>query len=289
MKLAVLADIHANFIALEAVANDLDAWQPDAVVVAGDTINRGPRSRECWDFVNQRRADGWQILLGNHEEYVINVARDPSPRPGIDGAVRESVIWTWQQFGDVTPLTDLPFSTSVYAPDGSEVRIAHASMRGTRDNILVDTPDEQLKQQVQGSETERPCPTIFCIGHTHLPFLRTLDTTLVLNVGSVGLPFDGDRRASYARLVWNETGWQAQIQRLTYDWAAAERDFHTTGFLHQAGLAADLIFEELCTGRSRLFRWITTFEEQVKSGTCSVADSIVQYRALLASEAQTEV
>ena len=43
MKLAVLADIHANLPALLAVLDSIDAWRPDAVVVAGDIVNRGPR------------------------------------------------------------------------------------------------------------------------------------------------------------------------------------------------------------------------------------------------------
>ena len=74
-KLAVLSDIHGNFAALQAVADHIDRWQPDAVVVAGDIVNRGPRSRDCLRFVLARAAEaGWQIIRGNHEEYVLRVA-----------------------------------------------------------------------------------------------------------------------------------------------------------------------------------------------------------------------
>ena len=47
MKIAVLADIHGNLPALEAVAAHVEAWQPDRVIVAGDLVNRGPRPLEC--------------------------------------------------------------------------------------------------------------------------------------------------------------------------------------------------------------------------------------------------
>ena len=71
MKLAVLSDIHGNWPALEAAAADIDAWQPDLVVVNGDVVNDGPRSLECWNYVAGRRnRDGWVVLRGNHEEYV---------------------------------------------------------------------------------------------------------------------------------------------------------------------------------------------------------------------------
>ena len=50
MKLAVIADVHANWPALQAVAADIERWQADRVVVAGDVINRGPRPVECAGF-----------------------------------------------------------------------------------------------------------------------------------------------------------------------------------------------------------------------------------------------
>ena len=55
MKLAVLADIHANWPALQAVTEHLEAWQPDQVIVDGDTVNRGPRPAECLRFVQDRQ------------------------------------------------------------------------------------------------------------------------------------------------------------------------------------------------------------------------------------------
>ena len=80
MKLAVIADIHANLAALETVVDHLTAWRPDAVVVAGDVLNRGPRPLECLRFVQERaRSEGWLTLLGNHEEYVIAQSRPDAP------------------------------------------------------------------------------------------------------------------------------------------------------------------------------------------------------------------
>ncbi|NJN55107.1 MAG: metallophosphoesterase, partial [Anaerolineae bacterium] len=51
MKIAVLSDIHGNLPALRAVAEHVAQWQPDAVVVDGDTVNRGPQSLLCWQTV----------------------------------------------------------------------------------------------------------------------------------------------------------------------------------------------------------------------------------------------
>jgi predicted phosphodiesterase len=48
MKTAILVDIHGSRQAMETVIAHLDTWQPDHVIVNGDTVNRGPCSLECW-------------------------------------------------------------------------------------------------------------------------------------------------------------------------------------------------------------------------------------------------
>jgi predicted phosphodiesterase len=276
-KLAVLADIHGNFAALEAVAEHIDRWQADAVVVAGDIVNRGPRSRQCLRFVLERAAGSrWRIIRGNHEEYVLRAARDPAARPGLEGAVRENVAWTARQLGDqVAALDGLPTLVSLRAPDGGEARVVHASMRHNRDNILVDTPDEVLREQIA------PAPPLICVGHTHRPLVRSVDATLVVNAGSVGLPFDGDARAGYAQLTWRN-GWQAAIARVAYDRGQTERDYRATGFLHDSGVIAELIYEEFRTARPRLFRWMQRYENAVLAGELTPADTVRDYLALLA-------
>jgi predicted phosphodiesterase len=277
-KLAVLADIHGNFAALQAVADHIDRWKPDAVVVAGDIVNRGPRSRECLCFVLARAADsGWQVIRGNHEEYVMRVARDPSPTPGLDGAVRENVGWTARQLGDQVSLLDgLPVQISLRAVDGGEARVVHASMRHNRDNILLDTPDEVVREQIA------PAPPLICVGHTHRPLVRSIDATLVVNAGSVGLPFDGDARACYAQLTWRN-GWQATIARVAYDRDQAEHDYAATGFMRDSGAIAELIYDEFRTARPRLFRWMERYKDAVLAGTLTPAESVREYLALIAN------
>jgi predicted phosphodiesterase len=277
MKLAVLADIHGNYAALEAVADHIDRWQPDAVVVAGDIVNRGPRSRECLRFVRERAASaGWRLIRGNHEEYLIAVAGDPSDAPGIAGAVRENVRWSARQLGDdVAALAAMPEQASLAAPDGGEARVVHASMRHNRDNILAATPDDLLREQIA------PAPPLICVGHTHKPLIRSIDASLVVNAGSVGLPFDGDVRASYAQLRW-QVGWQAAIVRVPYDRDQAERDYFETGFLHESGVVAKLIHDEFRTARSRLNHLIDRYKDAVLAGQLSAADAVRDYLARIA-------
>ena len=55
------------------------------------------------------------------------------------------------------------------------------------------------------------------VGHTHAPFVRTVNGTRVTNVGSVSNPFPPDLRASYVILEGGEHGCQIEFRRADYD------------------------------------------------------------------------
>jgi putative phosphoesterase len=226
VKIALLADIHSNLVALEAVAARVDAWKPDVVLVAGDIINRGPRPRECLEYLLGRmQRDAWRVIRGNHERYVMHVAHDPAPTTGLNEAIRVPIRWTFAQLGSIDQIEALPTEVDLQGPDGGEIRMVHASMRHDRDNINLDTRDEELRQKIA------PPPAVFCCGHTHRPLVRTIDSTLVVNAGSVGLPFDGDSRACWATIERNSSGWEAQILRVVYDRERARQDFLCSGLM----------------------------------------------------------
>ena len=108
MKLALVADIHANLPALQAVLADVDRWRPEQVVVLGDTINRGPHPRQCYELIRARAASpAWHVLAGNHEDYVLHVHR--RPLAGNELAVHQHTHWTAAQLaGAVAQLAALP-------------------------------------------------------------------------------------------------------------------------------------------------------------------------------------
>jgi hypothetical protein len=171
----------------------------------------------------------------------------------------------------VTALQAMPFQQSLVGPDGGEVRIVHASMLGTRNGIFVWTTDEELRHKTA------PSPQVICVGHTHWPLIRRVDDTLVINVGSAGLPFDGDDRLSYAQLTWHRGAWQAELIRLPYDKARNKQDFYDSGFMHNSGDLAPLVLNELHTAQPRLYGWTMTYEKAVLNGEISLAESVQRF------------
>ncbi len=276
MKIAVLGDIHANLVALQAVVDHVDAWEPDHVLLVGDVVNRGPRPAECLAIFQARQAsDGWQTVRGNHEDYVIGQAGNGRERTAAEAAVHQATIWTYQQLNcNVTALRAMPDRRSLYAPDGSELRLTHGSMAGLRVGIYPFTTNKELRQLIE------PAPAVFCVGHTHRSLIRRVDHTLVVNAGSVGLPFDGDTRTGYAQITWTETaGWQAKLVRFRYDLEQAERDFKLAGYLEGGGPLVKLVEIELHTASSQLYNWAVRYQELALQGKISMAESVARHMA----------
>jgi predicted phosphodiesterase len=277
MKLCVLSDILAYLPALLAVSAEIEAWAPDAVVMAGDVVNRGPSPKECLDFLlEQERSRGWRLLRGNHEDYVIHQARPGAPQEGPLFEAHRPSVWTYRQLDcDVSALQAMPGRLSLAGPDGREVRFVHASMIHNRDGIYPETTDQDLGAKIGAGETQPAA--LFCVGHTHRPLVRSLSGTLVVNAGSAGLPFDGDTRPAYARLTWKAGRWSAAIRRVEYDLDRAGRDFIDKGYLEAAGPLVRLVQIELREARSLLFGWAIRYQKRVEAGEISMEESVKRY------------
>ncbi len=106
-----------------------------------------------------------------------------------------------------------------------------------------------------------------------------LDHVLVVNAGSVGLPFDHDIRLGYAQVTWQNGTWQAEIVRLSYDIAEAKKDFYETGYLENGGPLTKLVKIELETASSHLYNWAIQYQEPALQGKISVEESVKKYLA----------
>jgi putative phosphoesterase len=274
MKIAVLGDIHGNYRALQAVADHVDRWEPDLVFVLGDTINRGPRSRECLAFIlQQRNQAGWHVIRGNHEEYVLNFEQPDQPTSGSEYEYLRFVHWTYQQTPpeQVREIHALPYQIDQTLVNRQEIRGVHASMRGLRSGIYPSTEQSALQNMIS------PAPHLLMVGHTHYPLTRQLENTLVVNAGSVGFPFDGDTRPCYAQLFWEGETWQVDFIRVPYDHQAALEDFTRTAFREQGGPMVDVILTEIKLARPQLSHWNHRYLQPVLEGKIPLGEAVEAY------------
>ncbi len=275
MKIAILSDIHGNYPALETVLAHIDAWQPDHVIVNGDTINRGPRPRHTWEAIAERIVNrGWRHTMGNHEEYTL-AWRTPDPDMSADDfALYKTSLWTYRLFDEaqLDVIAQLPRTVTLTAPDGTQVMAAHASRHGTRDGMQPWTETEKVRAKIAPDP-----PAVFVTSHTHRFFTRTVDQTLIVNSGSVGCPLDGYPLTGYAQLTWETGNWSAELVRLPYDRAATRRHFYEDGFLNEGGPSAYLLFKEWEQSRGHVPFWGRKFRPLVASGALTPWQSIHAY------------
>lgn len=274
MKIAALGDIHGNYQALITVIEHIETWQPDLVLVLGDIINRGPRSKDCFDLIRERSANpGWHVIKGNHEGYVLNFENPNFSRQGVDFALRQVIHWTYESLTrrDLDELIQLPVEYKIDLPNLGMVQAAHASTAGDRIGIYPSTPTSRFKGLIPGDAR------LFLVGHTHQPLVMQYKQTLIINTGSVGLPFDGDTRAAYAQITYQNEAWQGQITRVAYDLEAAKNDFYRSGFIPEGGPLAELILAELQLGWPQLGKWFREYEMPVREGRISLKEAVYEF------------
>jgi putative phosphoesterase len=220
MRVAIIADIHGNQIALEAVLADL-ARQPavDQLVIAGDLCLNGPRPKEVLTIIQELHCP---VVQGNVDAETAFDGSDMGPK-------KQSIIaWTREQIGQhgIDYLASLPPSYLVTNPHGSDLLVVHANPLNLEDVIAPNSSDATLEPLLSNLS---PNVGALAFGHLHIAYIRRWRHLLLCDVGSCGLPRDEDIRASYGILSWQEHTWQAEIRRVPYDVKKVMKQFKQCG------------------------------------------------------------
>ena len=236
MRIAVIADIHGNLSALEAIIADLRITAPDAVFHGGDLVANGFRPVEVTDRI---REFGWQGVCGNTDEMLWRPERlgeleitDPRRRRLREVLFRITGPATLQRLGEerIAWLRTLPTVVRI-----GGLAILHASPMDLWRAPLAASPDAELTSTYEGLQAET-----VVYGHIHAPFVRVLPQFTVANTGAASLSYDGDPRACYALV---EDG-RVSHRRIAYD---IERE--ASGLRNSGYPCADWLAEILRSGR----------------------------------------
>ncbi len=237
-RIAVLADVHGNVPALEAVLEDVAAQRVDEVLVGGDLVGRGPQGSRV---VRRIQGRGLACVKGNHEDYLLSFRRGEVPADWLEADEWSASRWMAAELDetDAAYIAALPFSiTARLAP---QLRLVHGSPNSNNEGIGPWTSDREMARHLSGVEE----PVLIC-AHTHRPLSRTLPGGLVINVGSVGLPFNRDRRAQYAIFeIAADGGCRVEHRQVDYDLARTLEIYERTGFARHGGITARLLRLEL--------------------------------------------
>lgn len=210
MKRAVISDIHSNLDALKAVMAHIRSQGISEIYCLGDVIGYGPNPNECLDIVMRLPV----CILGNHDQAVMF---DPE---GFNPVALRAIYWTRDQLENGTGgsaavnrrwdfLGELP---RVHL-EGDRMFVHGSPREPTNEYVFPEDVYNQRKMDALFGRIERSSFQ----GHTHIPGVftasqeffspeecnyqyRLTDQKVMINVGSVGQPRDGDPRSCYVVL-----------------------------------------------------------------------------------------
>jgi hypothetical protein len=265
MRIAVMADIHGNIDALEAVLEHIEKQKVDQIVVAGDGVIGLPNSLECWQRVQSL---GCLVIRGNHERYLFDLESPDAPESWQTERYAP-IHQAYQQFSktDIERLRELP---AFYCID--DLLIVHASYRNDVDAVTAKSTKEELEEMFAGSSQ----PYIIR-AHNHVWFECAWNTRKLSSIGSVGLPLNGDATAQYAIAEKKNQQWHVERYDIHYDIAKAIQSFDETFYFETAGAVGRLFRQELITAKHQLTPFWQTYDEVVSKGEMTLEQAVDVY------------
>ncbi len=180
-SVALLSDVHGVLPILDAVLAEPDVVGADLIVVTGDHA-AGPQPVQVLDRLTGL-GDRALLVRGNADRELVALAR------GDQVELLDPISpWAAAQLGDehVALLAALPHPVTVDVARFGPVLFCHGTPRDDEEVVLVDTRLQRWAEVF--ADLPEDVRTVVC-GHTHMPFVRLVDRRLVVNPGSIGMPY----------------------------------------------------------------------------------------------------
>jgi len=211
-RVAVLADVHGNATALEAVLADVEREGAQLVVSCGD-LTWGPQPLETLALLKALPVPVLHVR-GNADRSVVELV---DGREG-DRTAREA--WMAEGHGqhgrDV--LAGFAATVTVEVAGLGTVLCSHGSPRSDEECVTVRTPEERLREALEGVDAD-----LVATAHTHVQYDRRVLGRRLFNPGSVGMPYEG-RPGAY----WALLGPELELRRTAYDLDRAVAAYRAT-------------------------------------------------------------
>lgn len=277
MRVAVLADVHGNLPALEAVLEDIAPLHVEGIWTLGDLTSGTGQNQ----VIRLLRSLDACMIRGNNENYLLDCE---SGHASAQLASRQWAVmrWAYQNIERelLNFIADLPEQCTISIPGMTPVRLVHGSPRHTREWLFPDRDQERMQRFKEAgffADGSQPgClkealdfieESVLACGHTHIPWVQQEGSRMAFNPGAAGSAIDGDIRAQYALLTWQENRWQVELKAVPYDLEQVWRDFTCSGLLEEGGAAARAIWLGVTTGQNVLYALVVhAFQAAAQAG-----------------------
>ena len=230
LVMAVLSDIHSNYVALEKCLEHAVRAGADTFVFLGDYAGDFAYPRKTMDLLYALKEKYRCFFIkGNKENYWINYEKEPRGWREYDSTTG-ILYYTYQNLRqrDMQFFKSLSIKGELTFDGLPPLTICHGSPRKVNEKLLPD--DENTFSIIE----DDPNDYILC-GHTHVQGeIMTHKGKMVLNAGSVGISLQSDGKAQFMILRGVQGAWSHEFVSLEYDRETVIADLHSSGLYKKA-------------------------------------------------------
>lgn len=238
-KIAILSDIHANITALKACIEDLQQQSIDLLVFLGDNVSDYPLPEATFDYIYELKKKYSTVFVkGNREDYLLN------PKEHWKASSKNGSLYhTCQHLRpmDIEFMKTMPLNQRIELDGTDPILIAHGSPMDCYQGLYKDDPE--LTNWFDKFEEK-----LLIVGHTHAPFILKQGERMIINPGSVGSSVNGDNRAQYLLLEWNDCEWVPLQKYIAYDYTLEQQRMIDSKYYEDCFYWAAACFKNLETG-----------------------------------------
>lgn len=242
-KIAVIGDIHSNYVGLEKCIEHALGQNPDEFLFLGDYISDCPYPQKTMRIIYEMKRDYCcRFIRGNREDYMLNHRKHPEERWTYSSA-SGSLLYTYENLTE----RDFAFYESLaikgyYEKEGyPPFRYCHGSL--VRSNEILEPDGENTVKIMKGLDVN-----LLISGHVHFQEEKVYDGKKILHPGAVGVSWHFDGKTQYMMLHGVKSGWEAVFFQLDYDVEKLVKDFETSGLNKKAPAWSKITIHTLRTG-----------------------------------------
>ncbi len=223
MKIALIADIHSNIYALEAVLEDIEKRDVDTIVCLGDLVGYCTFPNEV---INKLKENNIMTIMGNYDDAVGNersICGCDYPDPKDAENANFSLMWSILNTSEDNKkfLRELPTEMRL-SFNGKTIVFLHGSPREMNEYL------KENSKQAQEVMDEYSGDILVC-AHTHIPYSKYYGKKVLINAGSAGKPKTGVPDANYMILEISEDETKTEVIEVSYNYEATAKAIEAEG------------------------------------------------------------
>ena len=243
MRLAVLSDIHSNYIALQACLDYLDKYKVDKILFLGDLISDCPKPELTLQLLRQINSlHDTCYIRGNREEYFID-HEDGKSDEWSYSSYQGSLLYTYEHLthDDIAEFRYIPNHQIIHFEGMDSIMLVHGSPNSSRE--LLHPEKDNTKHYLE------QLPVNYMLGgHTHRPSFYEYKGKTLINPGSVGVGIGTPMRAQMVILEWKEKEWKSTFVEVPFDFPKVKKFFSQSSLMDKAYIWPLCILKSMETG-----------------------------------------